>query len=279
MIEIVHSALKAKGCNLACGGKLCTLEGWSNVDHQPSSPIVVKANLLRKLPFANCSFDIVYHSQFIEHLDKEQGLFFLRECYRILRPGGILRIVTPDMENMAKHYLSNLEMISTNNIFSDSDDTKYQWIRLEFIDQLVRHKPGGAMSPFLLEKGNSVKPYLITRLGVSGKNLVPDMNRTRKHKHVFLLRAYLFLVSFRSLAFSLLPKFVRVGLYRTSGEPHLYLYDKYSLALSLREVGFNTIFHQSWCKSLINDWDKTALDSSPDGTPDCPTSLFMEAVK
>ena len=42
----------------------------------------------------------------IEHLNPKQSLFFLKECYRILKKGGIMRMVTPDFENQVIEYIS-----------------------------------------------------------------------------------------------------------------------------------------------------------------------------
>ena len=40
----------------------------------------------------------IYSEHFIEHLEKEQGINFLKEMYRILKPGGIIRTVWPSMD-------------------------------------------------------------------------------------------------------------------------------------------------------------------------------------
>lgn len=54
---------------------------------------MVRGNLA-SLPFPDASFDLIVNSQVIEHLwDQEQ---FLRECLRVLRPGGRLLVSTPN---------------------------------------------------------------------------------------------------------------------------------------------------------------------------------------
>ena len=99
--------------NLACGGKLCLLPEWENVDFQNSGKHVKSMNLTKKLKYKDDSVDVIYHSQFIEHLNPEQGLFFLKECLRILKKGGIMRIVTPDFENQVMEYLSLLNQMKS----------------------------------------------------------------------------------------------------------------------------------------------------------------------
>lgn len=56
---------------------------------------------LRNLPipiFVDNMFDGVYNEHFIEHLDKQSGINFLSEMYRILKPGGVLRTIWPSMD-------------------------------------------------------------------------------------------------------------------------------------------------------------------------------------
>lgn len=55
-------------------------------------------NLVNGIPIHGRSADIVFSSHFLEHLTKEDGLHFLSECYRILKPGGLFRLLTPDLD-------------------------------------------------------------------------------------------------------------------------------------------------------------------------------------
>ena len=121
--------------NLACGDKLApSALGWSNYDQTKSSPYVQYIDLLKPLPFASDSADCIYTSQFIEHLEPHQAFTFLSECYRVLRSGGILRTVTPNLEELINAYLSALESVSKNK--SEYNCLKYQWLYLELFDQI-----------------------------------------------------------------------------------------------------------------------------------------------
>lgn len=60
----------------------------------------------KKLPFENNSVDFLYTSHFVEHLKRYEAVDFLKDCFRILKPGGVLRICVPDMEEISKKYLS-----------------------------------------------------------------------------------------------------------------------------------------------------------------------------
>lgn len=264
-----------RGINLACGGKLCREAGWINADHNPSAKDVMHVNLLKPLPFADDSFDVVYHSQFIEHLPGDRAMAFVRECRRILKPGGILRVVTPDLQNQAAEYLRNLQ-----DLLKSPDDAeirlRYEWIRHEMLDQLTRHQPGGEMVTFLDRSGRQVRPYLWQRMGRSGHNLVPP-------EAVESASWKTFLRVMRSLARAcvgrMTPVALSVGRFRLSGESHLCMYDEYLLARLLHEAGFVQIGKVGAKESRIPQWNRTLLDCDEQGHPDGEVSLFMEAVK
>src|SRR3989338_10666076 len=152
--------------NLACGGKLCLQPGWINADHSPSTEGVMQINVLKPLPFADNTFDVVYHSQFIEHLPMDKAYVFLAECCRVLKPNGVLRVVTPDLENQAAEYLRNLQAV-LRDPGDEEARLRYDWIRLEMIDQLTRHTSGGEMVAFLARSGSKIRNYLRERLGRS----------------------------------------------------------------------------------------------------------------
>lgn len=60
---------------------------------------------MRQLPMrgiANNTYDGAYNEHFIEHLHKDEGIAFLEEMYRVLKPGGTLRTVWPPREFVDK---------------------------------------------------------------------------------------------------------------------------------------------------------------------------------
>ena len=52
-----------------------------------------------KVPEADNSVDLIYCSHTLEHLDKKSSHKFLKECYRILKKGGVLRVALPSTKN------------------------------------------------------------------------------------------------------------------------------------------------------------------------------------
>ena len=91
--------------HVGCGKNL--FEGWVNLDLNEGD---IKADVLRGLPFRDGSFDALFHEHFLEHLDYPQDATnFVRESYRVLKEGGIMRIGVPDTEYSLKAYVSEDE--------------------------------------------------------------------------------------------------------------------------------------------------------------------------
>src|SRR3954466_5103292 len=96
-----------KYVNLGCGNRFHP--AWTNIDMVSTGPGVIAHDLSRKLPLDDATCDLVYHSHVLEHIRRSQVPFFLQECRRILNPGGIIRVVVPDLEAICRLYLDSLE--------------------------------------------------------------------------------------------------------------------------------------------------------------------------
>jgi len=120
--------------NIGCG-KTPT-KGWMNLDNSPSiilsnSPTkyfiakifgflnnkqikniiwnkkkrILFLDVRKKMPFPSNSVECIYTSHMIEHLSRDDFLYFLNEAFRVLEPGGILRVATPDLKIAVNSYL------------------------------------------------------------------------------------------------------------------------------------------------------------------------------
>jgi SAM-dependent methyltransferase len=76
------------------------LEGWLNTDFEPASAGVAFVDALETFPFDDRVFDCVFSEHMIEHIPYKGGLFMLSEASRVLKPGGRLRIATPDLRKI-----------------------------------------------------------------------------------------------------------------------------------------------------------------------------------
>lgn len=87
-----------KYLELGCGP--CPKPGFVNVDYRWRPGVDVVWDLLKPLPFADNRFDGIFSEHCLEHLEIDQLDALLREMLRVLRPGGIVRLVVP---NLAKY--------------------------------------------------------------------------------------------------------------------------------------------------------------------------------
>lgn len=90
-----------KKLNLGCGPKIMT--GWDNLDLEPG-PGGIVCDLTRGLPYPSNSVDYIFSEHFIEHLTRDAALDLLRECMRVLKPGGAVRFATPDLATAVNDY-------------------------------------------------------------------------------------------------------------------------------------------------------------------------------
>jgi predicted SAM-dependent methyltransferase len=80
--------------HIGCGAHV--LHGWLNTDFVRSREVLF-LDATRPFPFGDSEFDYVYSEHMIEHISFPAGQRFLKECSRILKPGGKIRVATPDL--------------------------------------------------------------------------------------------------------------------------------------------------------------------------------------
>jgi SAM-dependent methyltransferase len=115
------------------------LQGERLSAYQQMSGTVMRHDLRKGIPFEDASVDAVYHSHVLEHIDRPGVAGFLAEVHRVLRPGGIHRIVVPDLELQARNYLASLDSSVTGG---DSGD-EHESTVAELIEQMVRKEAYG----------------------------------------------------------------------------------------------------------------------------------------
>jgi SAM-dependent methyltransferase len=153
--------------NLGCGTRMHL--AWNNVDSSPYAllarhrnlsralarlgvlsaerqsrlaavdPKIVRWDLRKGIPFPADSIDVVYHSHVLEHFDRDDALRLLAECHRVLRPGGILRVVVPDLLRLVTRYQDAVTRLKENQEASADHERAIEAL----FDQMVRRLPFG----------------------------------------------------------------------------------------------------------------------------------------
>lgn len=267
--------------NVGCGSQFH--KDWVNIDMTSNSMDVIAANVLNRIPFPDNSFDVVYHSQVLEHIPKERARKFIEECLRVLKPGGIIRVVVPDLENIVDEYRKWLnENLEKPNELSAAN---YDWIMIEMYDQTVRNVGGGQMAEFLKQPRLINEDYVIERSGFVGRSIrnsslggnAVTSNIGRAFSSISSFRKAVRYI-FRRIGHLQLTEKSRIGAFRVGGEIHMWMYDRYSLSMLLKNCGFEEISVRNPFDSSIPSWKEYELDVK-DGLIYDPTSLFVEAKK
>jgi len=96
--EVVRTYMERPGKKkLQLGSGLRVLDGWLNSDYTPRNRQIVRVDATGNYPFPDGTFDYIYTEHMAEHFSYAKGQAMLRECYRVLRNNGKLRISTPDL--------------------------------------------------------------------------------------------------------------------------------------------------------------------------------------
>lgn len=90
--------------HLGCGNTL--LDGWINIDlAHPTRKQQLHWDLRRGIPFPDDSVRAIFTEHLLEHLTLSDALTLLKECRRVLKSDGVLRVGVPDLERYVQSYL------------------------------------------------------------------------------------------------------------------------------------------------------------------------------
>ncbi|NEO14128.1 MULTISPECIES: methyltransferase domain-containing protein [unclassified Moorena] len=276
--------------NIGCGSTYSNHPAWTNVDLAPQSSDIHNHDIRKKLPYPDAYFDACYSSHVIEHLKQHEADQLIAECWRVLKPQGIIRAVVPDLESIARHYISTLEQVESGVTEAEPN---YDWIMLELYDQTVRHVKGGEMASYLADTHLTNKEFIRSRIG-SNADIFLDKNSEKKSwierlaskdRYWFYktLRKFNLRTSIAKYLVTLIAgnearQAFEVGLFRNSGEIHYWMYDRFSLRRLLERSGFVEVRVCGADSSRIQDFNSYGLDML-EGKVRKPDSLFMEGIK
>lgn len=268
--------------NVGCGSSIHP--AWCNLDLRAAVPGVREHDLRRGLPFDDDSCDAVYHSHVLEHLGRPDARAMLAECKRVLKPGGVLRVVVPDLEAITRAYLAKLDEAAANPAAA----ADHEWMIVELCDQMVRTRSGGEMGRLMLDSQAPNRSFIRSRLG--GEFRV-DSGHARVRaplslRHVWRKAAKSLDKVRQAAALSLVAlvagsgarQCLREAFFRQTGEIHRWMYDRVSLGRLLGEVGFIDVQTCTAERSRIPAFASYQLDTW-DGAVRKPDSLFVEALK
>ena len=115
--------------NIGCGPY--AQPGYINIDKNARWPNVdIVRDIRLGLPFDDSSVDEILASHVLEHLDSDELMNVMQECYRVLKPGCPINIVVPlhDLESMDHKLILSAD--SFDHLASDANvyyDKKFKW--------------------------------------------------------------------------------------------------------------------------------------------------------
>jgi predicted SAM-dependent methyltransferase len=123
LTKLYLSAVQIRKLHIGCGNH--HLPGWLNMDYFPLSGDDLYLDARHRFFFDDGSFHYIFSEHMIEHISYDDGLNMISECRRVLRPGGKIRISTPDLSFLIDLYKPMKSSIQRQYI---------DWTRQEFFD-------------------------------------------------------------------------------------------------------------------------------------------------
>lgn len=143
-------------------------QGWLSVD-LAGDAVDLAWDLTRPLPFADGSVDAIFHEHFITVLTPAQGFALTRQCHRILRPGGVLRVVVADPWVQGTRWEEDAERRAITPLLAMQEIIFYPGIRTVYDVDTLRLVLGAAGFATVEER----------RFGDTRLDPVPDSERRR----------------------------------------------------------------------------------------------------
>ena len=269
---------------------------WTNLyfsllPQPPEEDKVLYYDVRKPLPFADGIFDAVYAMHIIEHLSLKEGLSFLKEIKRALKPGGICRLSTPDLEDIIRNYFKQFKTCLADP--SEINKRNYHWAQLEVFDQLSRRKSGGDMIG-AIKANNFDMNYLKERYGDVSAEFHLDKARAIEEKIRAQVNAENAEDSAGRPLFKKIKGKIRHKLYqkrlqkairahnwdpRKMLEANKWMHDRLSLRLLMEEAGLIEYRIKDYKTSDIQDWGRFQFDKSNFGDNAIEPSLYVEARK
>ena len=120
-LEVVNDYLAstpAGQCALHLGCGRQPFAGWVNVDLEDHALVDVSCDLTAGLPFCpDGVFDVIYSEHFLEHIDRRSAIRLMRDCLRVLKPGGVARFAIPDLDKLLNDYHTGAQHHDVNRSF------------------------------------------------------------------------------------------------------------------------------------------------------------------
>ncbi|MDX2116499.1 MAG: class I SAM-dependent methyltransferase [Planctomycetota bacterium] len=135
-------------------------------------------DLSKPLPFPEGTFTGVYASHTLEHMWLDEGGRVLRECLRVLKPGGVCRMVVPDLRHIILEYMGQFDF-GKDDVYSQvTDEVKRTVPRADILNmRLLLRDPTAPRGNLLLKGYRTMKDFHSHKWMYDAESLAYHMKR------------------------------------------------------------------------------------------------------
>lgn len=168
---------------IGCGKNL--IPDWLNADYSPRFHEVIYMDATKPFPFPDNSVDYIFAEHMIEHVTYTDGQKMLKECHRVLKPSGRIRVSTPNLNNIA--------LLMSRPVTAECANYIRQ-VSAKYIPLNKRHLPGFVVNNFFwdfwhwfvydpdtLSQALEEAGFLPERQLISGVSTVPKLCELEHH--------------------------------------------------------------------------------------------------
>lgn len=161
------------------------LDDWLNSDIYPVSANVLHFDASMSFPFPDNTFAFIFSEHMIEHLSYRDGVNMLSECFRVLSPGGVIRVSTPDF-----NFLLDIYRNPTSSLHRDYIAWQLEWINRDDIAAAPSDQPIFVVNNFVRDWGHEfIYDSAALRLALDSAGFVEITSRAMNESEHPELRA------------------------------------------------------------------------------------------
>jgi len=124
--------------HLGCGDR--RLPGFVNIDIRKTQAVDLEADISKHLPFEPDSVDVIYSCANIEHFGRHEWVKIVTNWFKLLKPGGVLRLSTADFRSVCEDYMERGNIEELLGFVVGGQKNNYDWHGMIFDFELLNRE-------------------------------------------------------------------------------------------------------------------------------------------
>ena len=130
--------IKKTKLHLGCGDR--NIPGFINIDIRKTNAVDISGDISKGLPYKDGSVDLIYSCANIEHFGRHEWVEIIRYWFKLLKPGGTLRLSTADFTEVCKEYTKNQDITKLLGFVVGGQKNDYDWHGMVFDFKLLKNE-------------------------------------------------------------------------------------------------------------------------------------------